>query len=112
MIEYKFPITQPNNLQKIVSLLENKYSVLMHESETLPSTLTMINGFVGITRIIYNYISSSLNNSYTESTLHVVFFESNNYAKKDSSGNIIYQGQPLSTIPSESEIKTLISGLI
>ena len=112
MIEYKIPITQPDNLQKIVTLIENKYSVLMHESETLPSTLTLINGFVGITSRIHDYIASSLNHSYTESTLHVVFFETNNYAKRDSNGNIVYQGQPLSTIPNKTEIESLLTGLI
>ena len=43
-----------------------------------------LSGCVGITSRIQDYIASSLNHSYTESTLHVVFFETNNYAKRDS----------------------------
>lgn len=112
MIEYKFPISKPNNLQQIVSLLESKYSILMHESKILPSTRTVINGFLGIQMIPHNYFVTSLNQPFIESILHIIFFESNNYSRLDNNGNIIYQSRPLTPIPSQSEIETLISELI
>ena len=112
MIDYKIPITQPNNLSKIISLIEQKYSILMHESEILPTISMALNGFVGITTSIYNYSQSSLNHQFVESILHIIFFDSVSYSKRDNNGNIIYLATPLSVIPPQSEIETLIKGLI
>ena len=101
MIQYSFPTTQPQNFKKITSLIESHYSILMHTENPLPTTLTNIHGSLG------------LSSSPTSSIIYVTFFDSSTeYSLSNSSKNIVYQSKPMSTIPTESEIKTLISRLI
>ena len=101
MITYQFGTTNPQNFQKIISTLESSFSALMHTVNPLPSSLTYINGSVGI--------SSSPNSS----TIYVNFYEStDNYQLKDISGNVIYQSKPLSTIPTQSQVQNAIGGLL
>lgn len=101
MIQYSFPTTQPQNFQKITTLIESKYSILMHTKIPFPTTLTNIQGSLG------------LSTSPSGSILYVSFFESLlEYSLSDTTKTIVYQSKPMSTIPTESEIKILISGLI
>ena len=101
MIQYLFPTTQPQNFQKIVSMIESNYSILMHTENPLPSTLTDIQGSLG------------LSSSPSGSILYITFFDSTTeYSLTDSSKTVVYQSKPMSVIPTESEIKTLISRLI
>lgn len=101
MIQYSFTIAQPQNFQKIVSLIESKYSILMHTENPLPITLTDIQGSLG------------LSNSPSGSILYITFFDSSTeYSLSNSSKNIVYQSKPMSTIPTEVEIKSLLKGLI
>ena len=101
MIQYSFPTAQPQNFQKIVSLIETKYSIVMHTENPLPSALTNIQGSLG------------LSNSPSGSIIFVTFFESSTeYSLSNSNKSVVYQSKPMSTIPTELEIKTLISGLI
>ena len=101
MIQYSFSISNPQNFQKIVTLIESNYSVLMHTSIPLPTSLTNIQGSLG------------LSSSPSGSILYITFFDSpSEYSLSDTSKTVIYQSKPMSKIPSESEIKTLISGLI
>ena len=48
MIQYAFPISQPQNFQKIVSLIESNYAINMHTSNHLPTALTDIQGSLGL----------------------------------------------------------------
>ena len=101
MITYQFSTTNPQNFQKIISALESNFSTLMHTVNPLPSILTYINGNVG------------LSNSSQSSTIYVNFYESiDNYQRKDSLGNIIYQSKPLSTIPTQSQVQNAIGDLL
>ena len=101
MIQYSFSISQPQNFQKIVSLIETNYSILMHTSNPLPSTLTNIQGSLG------------LSSSPSGSIIYITFFDSpSEYSLANDSKTIIYQSKPIPKIPNESEIKTLITGLI
>ena len=101
MITYQFSNTNPQNFQKIISTLESSFSAIMHNVNPLPSSLTYINGSVGIA------------NSPTESIIYVYFYEStDNYQLKDSSGNVIYQSKPLSTIPTQSQVQNTIGDLL
>ena len=101
MIQYSFPITQPQNFKKITSLIESHYSILMHTENPLPSSLTYINGNV------------ALSSSPQGTAIYVNFYEStDNYQLKDSSGNVIYQSQPLSTIPTQTQIQNAIGDLL
>ncbi len=101
MITYSFSITNTQNFQTIINTLETTYSALMHTTNPLPSSLTYINGAVGL--------SSSPNNSM----LYIYFFENENeYQLKDSSGTVVYQAKPLATIPSQSQIENIIGGYL
>ena len=101
MITYQFSTTNPQNFQKIISALESSFSALMHTISPLPSSLTYINGNVG------------LSSSPQGSTIYVNFYEStDNYQLKDSSGNVIYQSKPLSTIPTQSQVQNAIGDLL
>ena len=101
MIQYSFPTAQPQNFQKIVSLIEKKYSIVMHTENPLPTTLTDIQGSLG------------LSSSPSGSIIYITFFESSTeYSLSINNKSVVYQSEPMPTIPTESEIKTLISGLI
>ena len=101
MKQYTFSITQPQNFQKIVSLIETKYSIVMHTENPLPSSLTFIRGSLG------------LSSSPSGSIIFITFFESSTeYSLSNDSKTIVYQSLPMTIIPTELEIKTLISGLI
>ena len=101
MIRYSFSITQPQNFQKIVSLIESNYAINMHTSNPLPTILTDIQGSLG------------LSSSPSGSIIYITFFDSpSEYSLANDSKTIIYQSKPMSKIPSELEIKTLIIGLI
>ncbi len=98
---YTFAIKNVQNFQTIISTLESTFSALMHTTNPLPSSLTYVNGAVGIS------------SSPSGSTLYVYFFENQSeYQLKDSSGNTVYQAQPLANIPSETEVYNAISGLL
>ena len=101
MITYQFSATNPQNFQKIISILESSFSALMHTVSPFPSTLTYINGNVG------------LSSSPKGSIIYVNFYESiDNYQLKDNSGNVIYQSKPLSTIPTQSQVQNAIGDLL
>ena len=101
MIQYSFSISQPQNFKKITSLIESHYSILMHTENPLPTILTDIQGSLG------------LSSSSSGSILYISFFDSTTeYSLANDSKTIIYQSKPMSKIPSELEIKTLIIGLI
>ena len=101
MIQYSFSISQPQNFKKITSLIESHYSILMHTENPLPTILTDIQGSLG------------LSSSPSGSILYITFFDSTTeYSLANDSKTIIYQSKPMSKIPSELEIKTLIIGLI
>ena len=101
MIQYSFPTTQPQNFKKITSLIESHYSILMHTENPLPTLLKNINGSLG------------LSTSTSGSILYITFFNSSlEYSLSDSNKSVVYQSKPMPIIPTESEIKTLISGLI
>ena len=101
MITYQFSTTNPHNYQKIISTLESNFSALMHSVSPMPSSLTYINGNVGLSRSLKN------------STIYVNFYEStDSYQLKDSSGNVIYQSKPLSTIPTQSQVQNAIGDLL
>jgi len=101
MIQYSFLTTQPQNYQKIVSLIESHYSILMHTSNPLPTTLTDIQGSLG------------LSSSPSSSVLYITFFDSSTeYSLSNSNKSVVYHSKPMSTIPTEVEIKSLLKGLI
>ena len=101
MIAYSFRITNVGNFQQINSAIESKFSVLMHTTSPLPSSLAVINGSLGLSA------------SQEGSTLYVQFFESDSeYILKDDSGNVIYQSKPLLPIPSQSQVQSVIEGLL
>ena len=101
MITYQFSATNPQNFQKIISALESSFSALMHTVNPLPSSLTYINGNV------------ALSSSPQGQAIYVNFYEStDNYQLKDSSGNVIYQSKPLSTIPTQTQIQNAIGDLL
>ena len=101
MITYQFNTTNPQNYQKIISTIESSFSTLMHTVSPLPSSLTYINGNVG------------LSGSPSESIIHVNFYEStDNYQFKDSSGNVIYQSKALTTIPTQTQVQNAIGDLL
>ena len=101
MISYSFPITHPENFQKIVAVIETTFSSLMHTAIPLPSLLTSINGSLGLSMSPQNSI------------LIIYFFENTTeYSLEDSSKNIVYQSSPLSVIPSKSQILNVIEGLL
>ena len=101
MIQYSFPTVQPQNFRKIVSLIETNYSILMHTSNPLPSTLTSIQGSLG------------LSSSPSGSIIYITFFDSpSEYSLANDSKTVIYQSKSMSKIPSKLEIEMLISGLI
>ncbi len=101
MITYTFSIKNTQNFQTILNTIETSFSALMHTTNPLPSSLTYINGSVGL--------SSSPNGS----TLYVYFFENENeYQLKDSSGTVIYQSKPLSSIPTQSQVQNAIGGYL
>ncbi len=101
MITYSFSIKNTQNFQTIINAIESAFSALMHTTNPLPSSLTYINGSLGL--------STSPNGS----TLYVYFFENENeYQLKNSSGTVIYQSKPLSSIPSQSQIENTIGGYL
>ena len=101
MITYRFNTTNQKNFQKIISAIETTFSALMHTVNPLPSSLTYINGYVG------------LSSSPSESIIHVNFFETtDNYQLKDSSGNVIYQSQAFATIPTQTQVQNVIGDLL
>ena len=101
MITYQFSTTNPQNYQKIISILETTFAALMHTVSPLPSSLVNINGNVGLSQ------------SPSNATIYVNFYESSdNYQLKDSSKTIIYQSKPLSTIPTQSQVQNAIGGLL
>ena len=101
MITYSFSFKNTQNFTEIISTLESSFSALMHTVNPMPSSLTYINGNVG------------LSSSSQGSTIYVNFYEStDNYQLKDSSGNVIYQSKPLSTIPSQTQVQNAIEGLL
>ena len=101
MITYQFSTTNPQNFQKIISTIESSFSALMHSVSPLPSSLTYINGNVG------------LSSSPKGSTIYVNFYEStDSYQLKDSSGNVVYQSQALATIPSQTQVQNAIGDLL
>lgn len=101
MITYQFSVINPKNFQKIISTLETSFSALMHTVNPLPSSLTYINGNVG------------LSDSPSESIIHVNFYEStDNYQLKDSLGNVIYQSKALTTIPTQTQVQNAIGDLL
>ena len=101
MITYQFGTTNPQNFQKIISAIESSFSALMHTVSPLPTSLTYINGAI------------TLSGSPSGNTLYVHFYENNNeYQLKDNSGNMIYQSQALTTIPTETQVQTAIGDLL
>ncbi len=101
MITYTFQLKNPQNFQSIINAIESSFSALMHTENTLPSSLTYINGSVGL--------SSSPNGSL----LYVYFFENENeYELKNSSGTIVYQAKSLASIPSQSQVENVIGGYL
>ena len=101
MISYQFSTTNPQNFQKIISTIESSFTALMHTVNPLPSSLTYINGNVG------------LSSSPKGSTIYVNFYEStDSYQLKDSSGNVVYQSQALTTIPSQTQVQNAIGDLL
>jgi len=100
MINYFFTTNKNliNELNTIISVIESSFNCLMHTTNPLPTTLTYIHGYIGIQ--YYN------NTSY----IQITFFEnSNEYTLKDSNNNIIYQAQPLNSIPTKEQIEQVIS---
>lgn len=101
MITYQFGTTNPQNFQKIISAIESSFSALMHTVSPLPTSLTYINGAI------------TLSGSPSGNTLYVHFYENaNEYQLKDNSGNMIYQSQALTTIPTETQVQTAIGDLL
>ena len=101
MITYQLSTTNPQNFQKIISALESSFSALMHSVSLLPTSLTYINGAI------------TMSSSLSGNMLYVHFYEnSNEYQLKDSSGNVIYQSKPLSTIPTQSQVQNAIGDLL
>ena len=101
MITYSFSFKNTQNFTEIISTLESSFSALMHTVNPMPSSLTYINGSLGIS------------SSPTWDIIYVYFYEStDNYQLKDSSGNVMYQSKPLSTIPTQSQVLNAIEGLI
>ena len=101
MITYQFNTANPQNFQKIISRVESSFSALIHTVNPLPSSLTYINGNV------------ALSSSSQGSMIYINFYEStDNYQLKDSSGNVIYQSKPLSTIPTQSQVQNAIGDLL
>lgn len=101
MITYQFSTLNPQNFQKIITQLETSFSALMHTVNPLPSSLTYINGSVGIS------------SSPSWDIIYVYFYEStDNYQLKDSSGNVIYQSKALATIPNQVQVQTAIGDLL
>ena len=101
MITYQFGTTNPQNFQKIISAIESSFSALMHTVSPLPTSLTYINGAI------------TLSGSPSGNKLYVHFYENaNEYQLKDNSGNMIYQSQALTTIPTETQVQTAIGDLL
>ena len=100
MIQYSFPTTQPQNFQKIVSLIETKYSIVMHTENPLPTTLTNIQGSLG------------LSSSPSGSIIYITFFESSTEYSLSNNKSVVYQSEPMPTIPTKLKIQALIKGLI
>lgn len=101
MIQYSFPTTQPQNFKKITSLIESHYSILMHTENPLPTIQTDIQGSLG------------LSSSPSGSILYISFFDSTTeYSLSNSNKSVVYHSKPMSTIPTEVEIKSLLKGLI
>ena len=101
MITYSFSIKNTQNFVQIISVIESTFSVLMHTVNPLPTSLTYINGSLG------------LSGSQSGNTLYVQFYENTNeYQLKDSSGNVIYQSHALATIPSPTQVQNAIGDLL
>ena len=101
MITYSFPIKNSQNFSQIVSALEIAFSAVMHTTSPLPTSLTDINGSVGMVCSPEGCI------------LYVYFYENaNEYQLKNSSGNVIYQSKALTTIPSKTEVQNVIGDLL
>ena len=76
MIQYTFPIKNTQNFQTIVSNLESSLNALLHQTNPLPTSLTYINGSLG------------LSSSSDSSTLYVDFYQSDTeYQLKNNSGS-------------------------
>ena len=101
MITYSFSFKNTQNFTEIISSIESTFSALMHTVSPLPTNLTYINGTV------------SKAESPSGNTLYVQFYENaNEYQLKDSSGNVMYQSKPLSTIPTQTQIQNAIGDLL
>ena len=97
------PIITPTttNINGIMYCLYCSAYLFTKKLSPLPSSLTYINGNVG------------LSGSPKGSTIYVNFYEStDSYQLKDSSGNVIYQSQALTTIPSQTQVQNAIGDLL
>ncbi|MEM4066638.1 MAG: hypothetical protein QXV17_07250 [Candidatus Micrarchaeaceae archaeon] len=100
MITYTIPTTKNPSLSQIISALS---SYIMSFSTPLSSNIT-INGSIGL---------SMQNNTVVN--IQIIFFENTNeYSYTDPSTGYKVTAQPLTSIPSQSEIETILSqsGLI
>lgn len=101
MITYSFSIKNTQNFSEITSTIESSFSAMMHTISPLPTSLTYINGSLG------------LSSSPSGNILYVQFYENaNDYQLKNSSGNVIYQSQALATIPTQSQVQNAIGDLL
>ncbi len=101
MITYSFVFKNIQNFTSIISTVESAFSTLMHTVNPLPTSLTYINGSLG------------LSGSPSGNMLYIQFFEStDNYQVKDSSGTVIYQSQALATIPTQTQVQDAIGDLL
>ena len=101
MITYSFVIKNTQNFVAIVSAVESAFSALMHIVNPLPTSMTYINGSLG------------LSCSPSGNTLYIQFYENaNEYQLKDSSDNVIYQSQALATIPTQIQVQNAIGDLL
>ncbi|MEM3872898.1 MAG: hypothetical protein QXE05_10115 [Nitrososphaeria archaeon] len=100
MIIYVFPTTKNPSLKQVINALS---SYVLSFSTPLSSNIT-VNGSIGL----------SMQNGIVQN-IQIIFFEnSSEYSYTDSSTGYKVTSQPLSSIPSQSEIETILSqsGLI
>ncbi|MEM3225716.1 MAG: hypothetical protein QXS44_01505 [Saccharolobus sp.] len=98
MITYTFSTTKNPSLSQIISALS---SYMMFFSTPLSSNIT-INGSIGL----------SMQNGIVQN-IQIIFFENaNEYSYTDPSTGYKVTALPLSTIPTQSQIAGLLSGVI
>ncbi len=102
MITYNFnSMNAQKNFSQILSTIESTFNCLMHTTNPLPSSLTNINGYIGLSCSPYGCI------------VYIGFYEnSNEYNLNNSSNTVIYQSQPLTTIPTQEQVLNAIQNLL